>query len=113
MPANRDMASLLDIVQACQMIQRYIAGIDRDGLAASDEKQAAILYRIMVIGETTKRISNEFRAQHPEIPWKDMAGMRDWVSHAYDRVDLDIVWDVAQNKIPQLLVQLEPLISTN
>ena len=42
-----------------------------------------------------------------------MAGMRDWVSHAYDRIDLDIVWDVAQNKIPQLLPQLEPKISTN
>jgi uncharacterized protein with HEPN domain len=42
-----------------------------------------------------------------------MAGMRDWVSHAYDRVNLDIVWDVAQNKIPQLLVQLKPLIAND
>jgi uncharacterized protein with HEPN domain len=64
----------------------------------------------MVIGEATKRISSEFRAQNPEIPWKDMVRMRDWVFHAYDRIDLDIVWDVAQNKIPQLLAQLEPMI---
>jgi uncharacterized protein with HEPN domain len=113
MSANRDMASLLDIVQAGEMIQHYLTGIDSEKLAASDEKQAAILYRIIVIGEATKRISYEFRTEHPEIPWKDMAGMRDWVSHAYERVNLDIVWDVAKNKIPQLLVQIKPLIAND
>ncbi len=110
MSLERDQASLLDIVIAARQIQRYSQGLARTQLAENDEKQASILYRIIVIGEATKRISQTFRDQHPGIPWKEMAGMRDRVTHAYDQVNLDVIWDVVQNKIPQLLVQLKPLL---
>jgi uncharacterized protein with HEPN domain len=111
MPANRDRASLLDILQAALQIQRSAAGVSQAQLEANDEKQAAILYRIIVIGEATKRISADFRDQHPQIPWREMAGMRDQVSHAYDRVDLAIVWDVVQYRIPELIALLQSLLS--
>jgi len=52
----------------------------------------------------------QFRQQHPEIPWRNLAGMRDVIVHEYDQVDLDIVWDVIHREIPQLLVQLKPLV---
>lgn len=110
MPANRDPESLLDIVQAAQQIQRYTAGMSRTEIESDDKTQAAVLYRILIIGEATKRISQPFREEHPTIPWKEMAGMRNVVSHAYDRVNLNIVWDVIENKIPQLLAEIQPLI---
>ena len=62
-----------------------------------------------IIGEATKRISEGFRSAHPEIPWKKMAGMRDVLIHAYDEVDLDEVWNVSQNAIPELIAMIEPL----
>ncbi len=62
------------------------------------------------MGEATKRLSSEFRAQYPEIPWKDIAGMRDILAHQYDRVNLNTLWDVVQTDVPELLALLEPLL---
>ena len=110
MSLSRDQAALLDVVLAAQQIRRYSQGIDRARLESNDEKQAAILYRIIIIGEATKRLSQTFRQQHPNIAWREMAGMRDRITHVYDQVNLDVVWDVVHNKIPELLAQIEPLL---
>jgi len=63
-----------------------------------------------VIGEAVKRLSEEFRAQHPEIPWARIAGMRDKLIHQYDAVDLDEVWKTVTKDIAPLISFVEPLI---
>ena len=68
------------------------------------------LRRIEIIGEATKRLSKEFREQNCHIPWKKMIGMRNMVIHEYDKVALDVVWDVVKNNIPELLEKIAPLI---
>lgn len=109
---SRDNASLLDIVQAGQLILQFAQGLSRDQLASDLRTQSAILYQIAIMGEATKRLSRQFREQHPEVPWDDMAGMRDIVAHQYDRIDLDIVWQVIQRNIPELLNVLVTLLPT-
>jgi uncharacterized protein with HEPN domain len=109
----RDSESLIDIERAARRILRYIKGINRAELETNDEKVSAILYQITIIGEATKRLSQEFRQQYAEIPWREIAGMRDVIVHEYDQVDLDVVWDVVQNKLPELLTLLEPLLPTS
>ncbi|MCT7980764.1 HepT-like ribonuclease domain-containing protein [Laspinema olomoucense] len=106
----QDLESLIDIENAAKRILRYASGIEPPELITNDEKVSAILYQITIIGEATKRLSMEFRQHHPEIPWRNLAGMRDVIVHEYDQVDLDIVWDVIHREIPKLLVQLEPLV---
>lgn len=108
---SRDQETLIDIVEAIKLILHYVEDVDFDGLAANIEKQDAILHRITIIGEATKRLSREFREKHPTIPWKDIAGMRDVITHDYDEVDLDEVWTVVNKNLPELLNYLEPLIS--
>jgi uncharacterized protein with HEPN domain len=83
MPRNNE--SLIDIERAIRRILRYTNNISRAELEMNDEKVSAILYQIAVIGEATKRLSQEFRQQHPEIPWRDIAGMRDVLIHKYDQ----------------------------
>lgn len=61
-------------------------------------------------GEAVKRVSDDVRKRHPDIPWSSMAKMRDLLIHAYDRVDLDEVWDTVQNDIPDLIVALERIV---
>lgn len=108
----RDQEALIDIFQAALRVIRFTEGVTQAELEVNEEKQAAILYQVTIIGEATKRLSKDFRSQHPEIPWKQMAGMRDIVTHHYDEVDPDVVWDVVQDDIPQLLTLLEPLVSS-
>lgn len=107
---SRDRASLLDIVGAGTLILQFAQGIDRPALTIDREKQSAILYQIVILGEAVKRLSSEFRNQHPEIPWRDIAGMRDILTHQYDRVEIDDIWEVIQTDIPQLLSIIEPLL---
>jgi uncharacterized protein with HEPN domain len=81
---SRDRQALTDIITAIEQIVRYSQNLSRENLQNDDEKQAAILYRLVIIGEATKRLSKEFRAQYSMIPWRQMAGLRDVVVHDYD-----------------------------
>jgi uncharacterized protein with HEPN domain len=106
----RDSASLLDIVRAGQLVLQFAQPVSREQLDLDLMRQSAILYQIAIMGEATKRLSREFREQHPEVPWDDIAGMRDIIAHQYDRLDLDIVWRVIKQNIPELLSKLAPLL---
>ena len=110
---SRDLETLLDIIGAIKLIFQYVEGVTPPALATNIEKQDAILRRITIIGEATKRLSKDFREQHPTIPWKEIAGMRDVIIHDYDEVDLDELWTVINENLPQLLNYIEPLILSN
>ncbi len=64
----------------------------------------------MVIGEAAKKISEETRTAHPHIPWKKMAGLRDVLIHAYDTVDVRMVWRLLREDLPQLITSLEKIV---
>jgi uncharacterized protein with HEPN domain len=85
-------------------------GVTPEALATNIEKQDAILRRITIIGEATKRLTQDFRAAHPSIPWKAIAGMRDIITHDYDEVDLAEIWTVISENLPVLLSYIEPLV---
>ena len=107
---SRNQESLIDISNAIQRILRYSQNLTRQNLELNDEKQSAILYQITIIGEATKRLSLEFRQENPAVPWREMAGMRDVIVHEYDQLDLDVIWDVIHDKLPNLLRQISLLI---
>lgn len=107
---QRDQESLIDIANAIRRILRYADGIDQLQLENNDEKLSAILYQITIIGEATRRISQDFRNQYPAIPWREMAEMRNIIVHEYDQIDLDIIWDVIENKLPELTILLNSLL---
>ncbi|MHB8630212.1 MAG: HepT-like ribonuclease domain-containing protein [Aggregatilineales bacterium] len=107
---DRDPASVLDILTAARAIQRYVTNIDRTAFDTDEMRQDAIIRRIEIIGEAVRRVSPEFRTQHPQIPWQQMAGMRSKLIHDYDAVNLNDVWQVAHTDIPALINLLTPLV---
>ncbi len=106
----RDLSSVADILLAAKLVQMFIEGSDRNTFETDLMRQSAVVRQLEIIGEATKRLSEEFRANYPEIPWRQMVGMRDILIHNYDDVDLNEVWYVAKISIPTLIKQIEPLV---
>jgi uncharacterized protein with HEPN domain len=109
---NRDPFYLLDIYQYGQDIVQFVQGMDEASFAADLKTQNAVLYSITVIGEATKKLSPELRAQTPHIPWKQIAGMRDKCVHDYRQININQVWQVTQTSIPKLLQNIQLLLPT-
>ncbi len=86
-----DAARIRDILEACDRIVKCTDGLRRDEFASDDTRTRAVLYDFAVIGEAAKGITPAQRIANPDIPWSDMAGMRDVVIHQYFGVDVDLV----------------------
>jgi uncharacterized protein with HEPN domain len=93
---------LEDIRHALTKIQRYTAGMTRNGLAEDSKTLDAVIRNLEIIGEAAKMIPEPIRAEYPNVEWKKISGLRDILAHHYFEVDLDIVWDIVQNKLPEL-----------
>jgi len=68
---------------------------------------SAVLHQLMVLGEAVKWLSPAFLETRPDLPWSEMAGMRDRLIHRYDEVDASIVWEAVHEELPSLIVSLE------
>ena len=108
----RDEASLLDILKAARLAIEFKGALDRSNFLDDSKTQAAVLHELLVIGEAVKRLSEEFRTAHPEVPWKLIAGTRDKLIHHYDVVDLEEVWSMVTSDLPLLIRLVEPLAPT-
>jgi uncharacterized protein with HEPN domain len=106
----RDEATLLDAAKAAGLILEFTPGLDKPAFMSDSKTQSAVLHQLLVLGESVKRLSDEFRNRNPEIPWRLMAGMRDHIIHGYDMVNLDEVWKAVADDVPRLLQNIEPLL---
>lgn len=105
----RDDAHLLDILKAARLAIEFRGQAEKAEFLEDAKTQSAILHQLLIIGEAVKRMSPEFRAAHPEVPWKVIAGARDKLIHFYEGVDLEEVWKMVNSDLPQLISQIEPL----
>jgi len=107
---SRDEATLLDIAQAARLILAFKENMDKAAFLSDVKTQSAILHQLLVMGEAVKRLSQDLRAFHTQIPWGLIAGMRDKLIHAYDIVDMAEVWKTVDKDVSNLLSLLEPLL---
>lgn len=81
-----------------------------DAFVADETLQRAFVRSLEIIGEAAKKVPDGFKAEHPDIEWRAMAGMRDRLIHDYFGVDYEIVWDVVQSRIPELRGQIATIL---
>ena len=98
---NKDRARILHILEAIDKIEALVSK-GRDLYDSDETIQDSIIRKLEIIGEAVKSLSPEIKEKYPEIPWKQLGGMRDVLIHQYFGVDLDTVWDIANKRIPQL-----------
>jgi uncharacterized protein with HEPN domain len=98
------------IVKAIEKIRRYTKSCRDATFDGDDQIIDAVIRNFQVIGEAARRVPQEVKAAHPEIPWSRMADMRNVLVHEYDEVDLQIVWATLQNDLPNLVEPLRALL---
>ena len=106
----RDDNCLEHMIEACRKIRRIVA-VSRLDYDSSEEKQLAIERLFEIVGEAASKVSESFKREHPQIPWRQATAMRNFVIHDYAGVDSDVIWDSAQTDIPMLLLELESIKS--
>lgn len=109
----RDLGWLEDILIAARKVTRATAGVTREQFESDEYRVLAVERLLMIIGEAAKQVSAELKNEHPDVPWRHMAGMRDMLIHSYRKIDSDEVWKAAAVSAPALIAALEPLIPQN
>ena len=97
---KRDALYLRHILEAIQKIETYTAA-GREAFMDGSHWQDSTIRQLEIIGEATKQLSRELRAQYPDVPWRRMAGLRDVLIHEYFGVDLTAVWELTPDRDPR------------
>jgi uncharacterized protein with HEPN domain len=98
-----------DMLERVDRISRYTRGLDYDAFVDDEKTIDAVVRSFEVIGEAARRLPPEFKAKHSEIPWHQIAGLRNRIVHEYFDVDLGLVWEIATTELPRLKVSLTRL----
>jgi len=101
---------LRHILDAINRIEEYTKEVKYKDFMDNNLVQAGVMREIEIIGEATKRLTQEFKEKHPDIPWTKMAGTRDKLIRDYFGVDIDAVWDTVKQDIPALAVKVSEII---
>lgn len=110
--SSRDLDVILsDILESIELIESYTSDITEKEFEQNTEKQDAIIRRLEIIGEAIKQVPTQWRSEFPNIPWREIAGMRDILIHEYFGVSLGLIWSTAVSDMPKLKETIQQIKS--
>jgi len=99
-----------DILNSILKTEEFIGDMSYRDFIEDDKTSSAVVRKLEIIGEASKNIPKEIRMKYKEVPWSDMAKMRDKITHFYFGVDYEIVWKVIKERLPTLKQQIQKLL---
>ena len=106
----RDPAYLFDMVEAGKKILRYIQQKDFEGFLRDDLLKDGIERNLTIFGEAARKISEPFKSEHADIPWRRIIGLRNILVHEYEEIDHEELWEIITIHLPNLVPRLEQLM---
>ena len=107
---KRDIGLFIeDILNSIKNIEEFSKNLNKEKFSKDNLRQSAIIRQLEIIGEAVKNIPDSFRERYPKIDWKDIAGFRDVLSHAYFGVNLDRVWNIIKFDLPKLKDEIKKI----
>ena len=110
---SRDEVRLRHMLDAAQKAIVFTQGRERADLDTDEMLALAVVRLVEILGEAAKNVSQDLKDQAPDIAWRQIAGTRDRLTHAYFDVDLDVIWDIVTSDLPSLVEELEKLLDSN
>lgn len=99
-----------DVLEAIANVTQFVGAMTRQEFEADKKTVHAVVRNLEVIGEAVKGVPAGVRGRYPQVPWQRIAGLRDILIHHYFEIEIDIVWDVVQSKLPELKLQIEAVL---
>lgn len=107
---NKHNIFIKDIIVAMDAIESFVGNLTFEEFLKDDKTASAVIRKFEIIGEAVKNIPENIKEEHPAVPWKEMAGMRDKLIHFYFGVDYNLVWQTVKNRIPTVKNQLRDIL---
>ena len=102
MPDDAPLDTLLDILELIERIERQTGGLTREQFLEDPDVQDATAYRLLAIGEAAKDLGDDLKSRHPNIPWRQILGMRNILAHEYFTRESEIIWETTKTGLPEL-----------
>jgi uncharacterized protein with HEPN domain len=104
---------LRDIIDAVEKIEKFTEGMDSERFYADDKTAYAVIRALEIIGEATKKVPQNIKESYPQVPWREMAGIRDKLIHDYFGVNLEVIWKTVQEDLPTLKPRILQILQEN
>ncbi|MBI2631262.1 DUF86 domain-containing protein [Candidatus Nomurabacteria bacterium] len=99
---DNDKAYILHILDEIENINKFLLSVSFEDFIVDTKTTKAVERSLEIIGEAAKSLSEEFKKNNEQIPWRDVAGLRDKIIHHYFDVDYQTIWDIVKNNLPEL-----------
>ncbi len=109
-PDNLQALLLRDLLEAAGQVRTFTAGMDRSAFLADLKTQMAVRMSLTIIGEVAGKVSEDVKAATPGVPWRKIKDLRNMLVHVYWQIDAEILWDLVQNHVPVLEVQIRAIV---
>jgi len=113
-PEERDPAYLWDMLEAARGALDYATNLTEEEFLKPGKdmeiRRLAVERQLEILGEAARRVSLSFQNEHPGIPWREMIGLRNVISHQYDKVNYAAIFRIVRDRLPELIARLEPLV---